>query len=66
MISLGHKNVVKFLLENGADVNKQTNCGATAMHFAAQADHLKIIQILLAYNAKHLKNEYCKYCNLFF
>lgn len=56
---LGHENVVKYLLKNGADVNKQTNCGATAMHFAAQADNIKIAKLLLAFNAQQLKNEQC-------
>lgn len=47
------------MLKNGADVNKQTNCGATAMHFAAQADNLKIVKLLLEFNAQQLKNKQC-------
>lgn len=47
------------MLKNGADVNKQTNCGATAMHFAAQADNFKIVKLLLEFNAQQLKNKQC-------
>jgi len=47
------------LLKNGANVNQQTNCGATAMHFAAQADNIKISELLLEFNAKQLQNEQC-------
>jgi Fem-1 family protein b len=46
-------------LLNGADVNKQTNCGATAMHFAAQANNIKVIQLLLNSNAWQMKNHHC-------
>jgi len=44
-------------LKNGAEVNQQTNCGATAMHFAAQANHVKIVKLLLDFNALQLKNK---------
>lgn len=49
------------MLQNQADINKQTNCGATAMHFAAQADNIKIVKLLLGFNAIQLKNEQCIY-----
>lgn len=48
------------MLKNKADVNKQTHCGATAMHFAAQANNIHIIQILIEANAQQLKNKHCK------
>jgi len=47
------------LLLKGAVINKQTNCGSTAMHFAAQANNLEIAKLLIAFNAQQLKNEQC-------
>lgn len=44
---------------NGADVNKQSNWGGTAMHFAAQANNIEIVRLLLAFNAQQLKNKQC-------
>lgn len=52
------------MLKNGADVDKQTNCGATAMHYAAQADNWKIVMLLMAFNAQQLKNKHCTYINV--
>lgn len=57
---------MKCLLNNGADVNKQTNCGATAMHFAAQANNLKIVKLLLAFDAHQLKNKQCILAMLYY
>lgn len=56
---LGHYEVVKYLLENKADVNKQTHCGATAMHFAVQSNNLGIVEMLINSNAQQLKNKHC-------
>lgn len=47
------------MLIKGADINKQTKCGSTAMHFAAQANNLEIAKLLIAFNAQQLKNEQC-------
>jgi len=49
------------LLRKGADINIQTNCGSTAMHFAAQADNLEIAKLLIEFNAQQLKNHQCMY-----
>lgn len=47
---------MNYLLKSGAEVNHQTNCGSTAMHFAAQANNVKIAESLLEFNALQLKN----------
>lgn len=48
---------VTFLLENGADPNEKTLCGATALHFAAECGYVAIVGELLRYGAKFLCNE---------
>ena len=49
---------VEFLLANGADVDVQANCGATALHYAAECGHVDICSQLLDYGATLKKNEY--------
>jgi hypothetical protein len=43
----GREEVVKFLIDQGADVNAEATCYNTAMSFAAQHGHLGIIELLL-------------------
>ena len=43
----GHRDVVNFLLELGANPNEKAHCGATALHFAAECGHVDIVRILL-------------------
>ncbi len=43
----GHIEIVKLLLEKGADVNIRENCGATPLHRAAHGGHTKVMKILL-------------------
>ncbi|XP_044005941.1 putative ankyrin repeat protein RF_0381 [Aphidius gifuensis] len=43
-------NLLKILLENGADVNAQTNDKKTALYFAAQAGHLSAVQTILEHH----------------
>lgn len=53
----GWKNVVDFLLDKGADVNKQDNDGNTPLHRAAERGYIDIVQSLLDKNADiFLKN----------
>lgn len=47
----GQVNMVKFLLENGAQVNTTTKMGYTPLHQAAQQGHPIIIKILLEHGA---------------
>ena len=42
----GHKDVVKFLVQNGADLNSNDNWNCTALHNAAGAGHLQIVDLL--------------------
>lgn len=43
----GKKNVVKFLIENGADVNMKNYIGFTAIHWAFDSEDLSIIELLV-------------------
>ena len=42
-----------YLLDKGADVNKQDNNGQAALHRAAVKRHVGISKSLLAYGANH-------------
>ena len=42
----GHKDVVKFLVQNGANLNSNDNWNCTALHNAAGAGHLQIVDLL--------------------
>ena len=45
----GHADVARLILENGADPDVFTTTGATAMHFAADADAAGVIEALAAH-----------------
>ncbi len=53
-----HKEIVKLLLEHGADVNIKDAHGYTALHLAVYSGNIEIIQLLLAcgadIHAKHV------------
>lgn len=53
----GHIDIVNFLLEKGADPDERANCGATALHFAAERGHTAIVKKILKYGAAFAKNE---------
>ena len=48
----GLKNLSSFLLENGADVNKQNDKGNTALHYAISLKHFDLANLLAKHNAK--------------
>ena len=43
----GHKDVVEFLLDRGAELNQCNNRGLTPLHFAAKNGHIDVVQLLL-------------------
>lgn len=47
----GKFDVVKFLIDNGANVNIQTNYGDTALHFAVYHTRMRFLKLLLESNA---------------
>lgn len=47
-----HPDRVLFLLENGADPNAALPNGQTALHYAARAGSLKVIELLLRFGAR--------------
>lgn len=51
----GRIEVVKLLLEKGADVNKHNEGGETPLHYAALHGHVKVMQILLDHGADPTK-----------
>jgi ankyrin repeat protein len=51
----GRIEVVKLLLEKGADVNKHNEGGETPLHYAARHGHVKVMEILLDHGADPTK-----------
>ncbi len=49
--SNGHAEVVHWLIEKGADINKQSSDGYTALHLAAVANRVQTIKHLIAEGA---------------
>ncbi|XP_059471305.1 ankyrin repeat domain-containing protein 17 isoform X2 [Neocloeon triangulifer] len=49
--SAGHADIVRLLIENGADVNAQSSTGNTPLMYACAGGHLEVVEILLAAGA---------------
>ncbi|GIX72032.1 hypothetical protein CEXT_456891 [Caerostris extrusa] len=47
----GHKNIVKILIEKGADIDKKDDAGSTPLHLAAGRDHGDVVQLLISKGA---------------
>jgi ankyrin repeat protein len=43
----GHLNVVKFLVEQQAEMNMKNTNGSTPLHLAAQNGHLNVVKFLV-------------------
>jgi ankyrin repeat protein len=55
---LGRLDVVRALIDNGANVQKKGQFGYTALHAAAQGGHLEVVQALVNYGASvNCKND---------
>jgi ankyrin repeat protein len=48
----GHKEVVKLLLDNGADVNAKADDGWTALMLASEKGNKEIVELLISYGAE--------------
>lgn len=47
----GNAEIVKLLLERGADVNARGNGGRTALHYAIEHHHPDVVQLLVSHGA---------------
>jgi ankyrin repeat protein len=45
--NLGHRDVLKLLIDNGADLNAKTKISSTLLHLAADCGHKDVIELLL-------------------
>ncbi|KAJ5914570.1 hypothetical protein N7504_003453 [Penicillium tannophilum] len=48
---LGHAEVIKFLIEKGADISKPNSTGWTPVYSAAEGGHLEVVKILVGNGA---------------
>ena len=53
----GHLDVTKYLISQGAEVNRGDNDGRTALHFAAQEGHLDVTKYLISQGAEVNKGD---------
>ena len=59
---MGHKELVKLLLEHKANPNSTTTAGHTPLHIAAREGHAQTIRILLDMEAQQTKMTKVKPC----
>ncbi|KAK0168950.1 hypothetical protein PV327_002706 [Microctonus hyperodae] len=52
----GYVEILKCLIENGADINAQDDDGQTALHYAASCGHRDVVEYLLSVGVKLLKD----------
>ena len=49
--AFGHKNAVRLLLQNNADVNARNDAGQTALMIAVENGHVEVVRLLLHHAA---------------
>ena len=54
--SAGQLDIVKFMIENGADVNAKNNSGGTPLNVASQGDNRDIVELLIE-NGANINNK---------
>lgn len=56
----GHLELVKYLLENNANVHAQTQTGDTALTYACENGHTDVAELLLQYGADLVSIKICQ------
>ena len=49
-VSRGHLKIVRFLLENGANIDARDSLGRTALHLAVTTESKELVQLLLSFS----------------
>ena len=49
-VNLGNPQLVRLLLDNGADFTTADSNGATALHYAAQSNFSETVKVFLSYD----------------
>jgi len=52
--ALGHLDMVRLLVERGADVNNESLGGEAAIHDAAENNHVEVVRYLAQHGSHHL------------
>jgi ankyrin repeat protein len=53
----GHKDIVKYLIEIGANVNTTSIDGKTPIYWAKQNGHREVVDLLIHYGANNTEDE---------
>ena len=61
----GHFKIAKYLIEIGADVNRKSVKGNTALHDCAESGSLEIMKLLLSNDAKMDVDAYGQYLKFY-
>ena len=47
----GHLEIVSYLMENGADINRRDNRGMNALYWASSNGHREIVEALISHKS---------------